>query len=60
MLASRLSPMCVQCVANSLPYVGIAVGGLKVMTWQARRRGPARDTAGPPRAAVEARVAPRA
>jgi hypothetical protein len=35
--------MCVQCVANALPYVGLAVGGLKVMAWQAgstRARSP--------------------
>lgn len=30
--------MCAQCVANSVPYVGMAVGGLRVMSWQARRR----------------------
>ena len=52
--------MCVQCVASSLPYVGIAVGGLKVMTWQARRRGPVGEAAGTTRAEAEARVASRA
>jgi len=40
-----------QCVANSAPYVGMAVGGLRVMSWRARRsaklvqHGP-RDTRG--------------
>jgi len=29
--------MCVQCVANSVPYVGIAVGGLRAMSWNAKR-----------------------
>jgi hypothetical protein len=29
--------MCVQCVANSVPYVGLAVGGLRLMSWNARQ-----------------------
>ncbi len=29
--------MCVQCVANSVPYVGLAVGGLRLMSWNARK-----------------------
>ena len=28
--------MCVNCVANSVPYVGLAAGGLKLMAWRAR------------------------
>ena len=28
--------MCLNCVAGSLPYVGIAVGGLRVMGARAR------------------------
>lgn len=28
--------MCVQCVTQSLPYVGLAIGGLRLMTWNNR------------------------
>lgn len=33
--------MCMQCVAQSLPYVGLAIGGLRVMAWKAGRERPA-------------------
>lgn len=45
--------MCTQCVAEALPYVGMAVGGLKAMTWNASRATARRD-----RALVEDPAAP--
>jgi hypothetical protein len=29
--------MCIQCAAGAAPYVGLAVGGLRAMSWRARR-----------------------
>ncbi len=44
----RSSAVCTQCVAQSLPYVGLAFGGLKAMSWNARR------SSGRPGDAIEA------
>ena len=30
--------MCMQCVAQSLPYAAAAVGGLQAIRWDSRRR----------------------
>ena len=32
-----LRSVCMQCVANAAPYVGVAVGGLRAMSWRATR-----------------------
>jgi hypothetical protein len=41
--------MCMQCVANSAPYVVGAVGGLRIMSRRAvRQRGKGDQTTAPP------------
>ena len=51
--------VCMQCVASSAPYVAVAVGGLRVMGWNARRAG-SRLGAGRGQAAHRAMSAPSA